>query len=212
MKFKRLPKGDAPEVRPLLAEKERVRPLTLSDHSSRGALGSESARSVVAEAVPRTHRERALDLVHKASDDGYDLDLACQTLHRTTTDSAVVVVVVTDSGTFGCFLSRLPVKRDKTPDVEASLFRLASDESFWIDYNLHTDDPSAFVVAARTDAFLAVGLDAKSGGAALRIDASLSSGSSYVSALFKSPRLHAAESDDFEILDFELYALQPHRR
>ena len=174
-------------------------------------LDDERRRLALAAAAPPAVRERALERVHVASADGYDVGRALDAFPATTDAAAVVVVRGGAAGaTFGCFLSRLPTKGDRRPTSAAFLFRFGGPEPEVWAMDPNTADPAAVVVAARTDAFLAVGLDAHTATAALRLDASLSSGSSDASPLFGSPRLHGAADDAFDVLDFELYALRPH--
>ena len=213
IKFKRLPVGGAamaaaPPGRAAAASPPP--PLRVAGRGATGALRADADRAIVAAALPETWRERELDLVHRASEDGYDLDRACAALGP---DAALVAVLVFEGGAFGAVLARLPGKRDAAaPDADAALFALAPPAAAYrLDAAALAADPAAFVVSARTDAFLAVGLDAASGGAALRVDAGLVAGTSDASPLFASPRLHGGPTDAFAVLDFELFALRPHR-
>ena len=199
-KFKALAAGAAtqPETAPAAAA---VAPLALAGAGR--LLADAASRTRVAEAAPPTHRERTLALVHAASSDGYDLGRA---LDAVPADAAAVVAVEADDGAvFGCFLSHVPRKRDTRADPTAAVFRLGPSGGAWMSNDKAAD--AAFVVAARTDAFLGVGLEAASAGAALRLDASLTSASSDPSPLFGSPRLHGGDA----VADVEIYALRPHR-
>ena len=198
-KFKALAAGAATQPKP--APAAAVAPLALAGRGR--LLADDAARTRVAEAAPATHRERTLALVHAASSDGYDLGRA---LDAVPADAAAVVAVEADDGAvFGCFLSRVPRKRDARADPTAAVFRLGPSGGAWMSNDRAAD--AAFVVAARTDAFLGVGLEAASAGAALRLDASLTAASSDPSPLFGSPRLHGGDA----VADVEIYALRPHR-
>ena len=68
---------------------------------------------------------------------------------------------------------------------------------------------SGFINCKRTPAYLAIGLDAATGGAAFRLDADLAGGWSDASEPFGSPRLHGRGAGDFSVDDVEFYALRP---
>ena len=195
-KFKRLPlhRGRRASEPPPSREPE---PLAITQGR---LLASVQRRAAIASIVPETLHERTLSVMHQASEDGYDLDRALQKFSDGRTPC--VVVVEAHDQVFGCFLGRLPAVNERRR-IDTALF--CGDRAF----PLVARPDAGFINCKRTQSYLAVGLDAATGGAAFRIDADLAGGWSDVSEPFGSPRLHGGDTGDFAVGDVEFYALRP---
>ena len=194
LKFKRLPlhRGSASEPLPPPPEPLAIR--------GQGRLLVDAARrAAVALIVPETLHERTLDVLHRASEDGYDLDRALQKYDDHT---PAVIVIEAAGAVFGCFLARAPALNERRR-IDAALF---ADSSA---FPLVARPESGFISSKRTNDFLAVGLDAATGGAALQLDTDLAGGFSDASAPFVSLRLHGGAAGEFSVDDVEFYALRP---
>jgi hypothetical protein len=163
-------------------------------------LASVQRRAAIASIVPETLRERTLSVIHQASEDGYDLERALQKFSDGRTPC--VVVVEAHDQVFGCFLGRVPTVNGRRR-IDVGLF--CGERAF----PLVARPDAGFINCKRTQSYLAVGLDAATGGAAFRIDADLAAGWSDASAPFGSPRLHGLEEGDFSVDDVEVYSLKP---
>ena len=163
-------------------------------------LASAKRRAAIAMIVPETLHERTLSVIHQASEDGYDLDRALQKFSDGRTP--VVVVVEASDTVFGCFLGRVPTVNERRR-IDTALF--CGDRAF----PLVARPDAGFINCKRTPAYLAIGLDAATGGAAFRLDADLAAGWSDASEPFGSPRLHGGGAGDFSVVDVEFYALRP---
>ena len=108
MKLKRMPlhRPGSPAVPP--PPPPPPPPLELAASGVSGRLADAARRVAVAEAVPATRRERTLDLVHTASEDGYDLDRALAKV-----GARLPALLVVDAGVFTIGLY---VRRADSPD------------------------------------------------------------------------------------------------
>ena len=163
-------------------------------------LASAKRRAAIASIVPETLHERTLSVMHQASEDGYDLDRALQKFSDGRTPCVVVVEACGE--VFGCFLGRVPTVNGRRR-IDVGLF--CGERAF----PLVARPDAGFINCKRTQSYLAIGLDAATGGAAFRIDADLAAGWSDAAAPFGSPRLHGGDAGDFSVDDVEFYALRP---
>ena len=106
-------------------------------------------------------------MIHQASEDGYDLDRALQKFSDGRTPCVVVVEACGE--VFGCFLGRVPTVNGRRR-IDVGLF--CGERAF----PLVARPDAGFINCKRTQNYLAIGLDAATGGAALRLDADLAGG------------------------------------
>ncbi|KAJ8605839.1 hypothetical protein CTAYLR_000510 [Chrysophaeum taylorii] len=189
---------------------------TISEEKETQLLESDKAREIVAKALPERLRGRRLRRRYAARLDGYDLASLSRRCADLANKPVVIVMAVDATNLVGCFLGSAPfgtvsrvTAETKGASLEASVFKFLTHKPdhacFACQPERLFDDPGAFVIAARTPAFLAVAANAQTGGAALRLNSDLSSASTEASPLFQSPQLH---KPDFDVQDVEVYALE----
>lgn len=199
--------------------------LSIANASDEQLLSSKAARRIVACSVPRRLRTHRLRRVYAAHNQGYDLGSMSNACAEFANQPCVIVIAVSETDIVGCFLGAAPfgtvarvTTESKAASLEASVFRYLVHEhevADCYDCDLETlfDQPGAFVIAARTKAFLAIAANSATGGAALRLSSDLSTGSSEPSPLFDSPHLHTAPTvanvrDTFQVCDVEVYVFE----
>lgn len=190
--------------------------LDVAESNDPQLLESEETRAVIREVLPSRLKDRSLRRIYAAHNDGYSLD----GLSRKCSDIAnkpCLIVVSSDRRVFGCFLGSAPfgnVGRITQDSNAASLEAAVFNHSGYVsDTDKLFDEPGKFVVAARTTNFLAIAANAETGGAAIRLNSDLSSGSSEPSPLFASPHLHRdnakrQKDDEFDVKDVEVYSFE----
>jgi len=171
-------------------------------------LESRRYRQALCGAIPKRLWSRELVRQYAASTNGYSLETMNLQLRHLENKPCLLIVRTTDDKLLGSYLESAPfgnlvrvTSESKASSLEAAVFRLSrrlekNHRVFRSKSDVLFDEPGTFVLAARTKVFFAVAANAKTGGAALRLSATLDAGTSEASALFGSQPLHSFDDDD----------------
>uniref|UniRef100_A0A7S3JQC0 Oxidation resistance protein 1 n=1 Tax=Aureoumbra lagunensis TaxID=44058 RepID=A0A7S3JQC0_9STRA len=223
--------------------------IALAPCEDEAILSKSERRAIVSQALPERLRSRRLFRRYAAHNDGYDLNSLSRICSDLENKPALLIIKTIDNMLFGTFIGAAPfgkltqiTSESSALSLEAAVFRLdliepqplnrrelfAQRHAFRSQKNIFFEAPETFILALRTRNFLAIAADARTGGAALRLTASLDSGTSDASDLFKSPPLHkissssitedaspapsktshSSDDDRFEVADVEVYGFE----